>query len=293
MNSGSLVIDGSGKPILCDHCPCLGGSCADLSKAILKRQKAYGLAAGSWIDPNDDTYSIAQYRSYINGIAPKFVDGLYGGGVNMPTMLTSSYANAGNNCAELYALVVDLVTTREAAWYASIHGYDYRGENPYPYNGTCSEAKANAEANYSLDSSTNFHMGCYITITKINDTRHGAFMRLYSASRKLQNDLPNGAALEKSGRLFVYPDYGSVTVPYFPPTAGWPEAQEWFVADASPSGFWVNVNSDLFPSSVSSPGTWVPCPTLAGYENRKTLQITVHGGGPTFADCFWLVDWRF
>ncbi len=105
MNAGSLVINSSGQPILCDNCPCVTvDPCETLRNGIYERQRVIN-AISSYIDTSKDDYTIQQYRDFINQLAPFFMVGSYSGGASTPTMYPSNYADTGGDCAELLTLV--------------------------------------------------------------------------------------------------------------------------------------------------------------------------------------------
>ena len=137
--------------------------CQTLRDAILERQKAWGITT-AWdagdpanrekqISPAKTDYTIAEYKAYINWIAPKYVDGVYAGGASQPTMLTSSYANSASTCAELLVLVLAMLVVKEGVQLPSSDLWDAYGDDA-----SWATAKTEAEADYSYeDSAANRH----------------------------------------------------------------------------------------------------------------------------------------
>jgi len=130
-DSGELIVDGSGQPIICATCPC----CNNVY-AIYQRQLAYGITT-AW-DAGDPTntaklihreggdgyYTLAQLKAYVNAIATSFIDGAYSGGASQPTMLTGTYADPAGDTDDLYALVIDMDETKETITRANgVTGY--------------------------------------------------------------------------------------------------------------------------------------------------------------------------
>ena len=130
-----LLVDASQNPIECSHCICCP---VLLSEMIYERQKAAGMAAGL-INPGQ-RYYVVDIKTYVNAVAPYYVDDPYSGGASPPAMLTSSYADAATTCAGLDTLVRALLRTVESASYAETESKSGSSTN----ESSCADAKSNA-----------------------------------------------------------------------------------------------------------------------------------------------------
>lgn len=268
--NGKLVVDENGKPIECDVCPCLD-DCYLLRVAIKKRQQAINWG-GLYIDVNDESYTIEEYQEFINFIAPNYVDGTYVGDVyDGPPALPNTYADAGETCAELLALVLDMQESIHSVAFVSGAGEEWQGtcNEPQP---TCADVKNYLLADWHKLSTTTVGMVHGASYLSGSTKGYTGLLSSTGSPVRLYTNLINGTLFDHKYRFFAKSDTGiQIYEPLYPGfslVSGlwvlWDSVDEWEKTVSWQTKF-------LPEGGVATPPAFCPCPAIfpnPGYYSR-------------------------
>jgi hypothetical protein len=168
-----LILDADDKAIECDDCPCSSEE-ADCLVAIVARIRARQILVGVETPLTiGNTYTLAQLKTAVNGIAPSFYDTAMLDANDATAyddaVFTNTYADSASTCLELDDLVTVLKTVSTAAYPSPstnwrLFGYSEQTGNPAVWQNTYDSA-VNAYNNATEEDGTNWpgrHYSCYV-----------------------------------------------------------------------------------------------------------------------------------